>query len=211
MSQAPWIEPALRLIEAYDAGELPTVVQLGHPALRAPALPYEDELDAATLARLLAMMRATMHAAPGVGLAAPQLGLGVRIAVLEDAASVPDPETARLRERTPLQYFAALNPSFRPVGDRRAEFFEGCLSFTGYAGVVGRPADIVARYSTPSGESVERELHGWPARIFQHETDHLDGIVYIDKASTRSLCSTAEYAQRWAAPDVEPARVGLGF
>ncbi len=198
-------------MDAYDSGELPTIVQLGHPVLRAPALPYDGELDAGGLAHLLEMMRATMHEAPGVGLAAPQLGLGVRIAVLEDPAVLADPDVGRQRERSPLPYFAAVNPAYDAASDRRAVFFEGCLSFAGYLGVVDRPADIQARYTTPSGESVERELRGWPARIFQHETDHLDGTVYVDRAITRSLTCTAEYADRWAAPGIEPARRGLGF
>lgn len=189
---------------------LPPIVQLGHPVLRMDAAEYSGQLTPALLEDLLLVMRATMHAAPGVGLAAPQLGIPLRIAVLEDRHPVAE-DAAAAREREPLGYFAAINPQYRAVGGRPAAFYEGCLSFAGYQGVVERPADIAANYATPAGDHVNREFHGWQARIFQHETDHLDGTVYIDKALTRSLVSNAEYLRRWAGADIAEARAGLRF
>ncbi|WP_372699262.1 peptide deformylase [Arthrobacter sp. JSM 101049] len=192
------------------ADSLPPIVQLGHPVLRARTPEYAGELPTALLEDLLEVMRATMHAAPGVGLAAPQIGLPLRLAVLEDQFPLDD-AVAEVRERVPLEYFAAINPSYAAQGHRTASFYEGCLSFNGYQAVVERPADLLATYTTELGETVQRGFTGWPARIFAHETDHLDGTVYIDKAITRSLCTGAEYAQRWAAPGIDAARTGLGF
>lgn len=192
------------------AATLPPIVQLGHPVLRGRTPEYAGELPDALLGRLLQVMRATMHAAPGVGLAAPQIGLPLRMAVLEDRFELAA-DTAAVRERAPLDYFAAINPSYTAHGERTAAFYEGCLSFTGYQAVVERPADIRARYTTEHGEGIERSFSGWQARIFAHETDHLHGTVYIDKAITRSLASSTEHAGRWAAPDIEAARAGLGF
>jgi len=198
------------IVEAHRRGLLPPIVQLGHPVLRMRALEFDGQLDAEVLHNFLQTMRATMHDAPGVGLAAPQIGVPLRIAVLEDHYDVA-PEIAAVRERSPLDYFAAINPRHTPNGRRTAEFYEGCLSFAGYQAVVNRPAEIEARYTDGAGATVARTLAGWPARIFQHESDHLDGTVYIDRAETRSLASSSEYLGRWSAPGIERARDGLGF
>lgn len=189
---------------------MPPIVQLGHPALRQPAVPYDGQLNAAELAALITLMRRVMHAAPGVGLAAPQLGIPLQIAVLEDGFDV-DPEISDLRERHPLPFFTVVNPVYTPLGTETVEFYEGCLSFNGYQGVVPRYRAVSLRYSDPAGTAVERSFHGWPARIVQHETDHLHGTVYVDKVLTRSLCNNAEYLHRWASPSVDEARQALGF
>lgn len=196
----------LPLLEA----DLPPIVQLGHPALRRPALPYDGQLNTAELHSFIELMRRVMHAAPGVGLAAPQLGIPLRIAVLEDGFDA-DPEIAASRERSPLPFFAAINPVYTPLGTETAEFFEGCLSFNGYQGVVPRHRSVELHYTHDDGGSRLREFHGWQARIVQHETDHLNGIVYVDKVLTRSLCSNAEYVTRWASPSIDEARRTLDF
>ncbi|MDN5814000.1 MAG: peptide deformylase [Arthrobacter sp.] len=189
---------------------LPSIVQLGHPVLRMEAQEYTGQLEPEVLEALLEIMRATMHAAPGVGLAAPQIGLPLRLAVLEDTFAT-DAEIARVRERESLEYFAIINPHYQAVGTRTASFYEGCLSFSGFQAVVERPADLAATYTTPTGETIQRKFHGWQARILAHETDHLDGTVYIDRAMTRSLVGAEEYASRWAGADIAAARAGLGF
>ena len=186
-----------------------SIVQLGHPALRRPAVPFDGQLEPEELAALVELMRRVMHAAPGVGLAAPQIGIPLRLAVLEDSF-MPDPESAELRERSPLPFFTILNPRYEPLDDRTASFYEGCLSFEGYQGVVVRHRSVGLDYDDEAGIARRREFHGWPARIVQHETDHLNGIVYVDKVLTRSLCANAEYP-RWAAPGISEARRVLGF
>lgn len=188
----------------------PPIVQLGHPALRTPAVDFDGQLDADELLRFLAAMRQAMHDAPGVGLAAPQLGVPLRIAVIEDV--IPQSEDiARVRERVPVPYFAAVNPVYVPIGDDTAAFYEGCLSFAGWQAVVERPRTVQLEYLTPDGSPMTRQFTGWSARIVQHETDHLNGTAYIDKAPTRSLASTAEYSERWAQPGIELAQRSLGF
>lgn len=189
---------------------LPPIVQAGHPVLRQHAAPYEGQLSDAELRALIALMREVMHDAPGVGLAAPQLGIPLQLAVAEDTFDV-DAETAMVRERTPLEFLAMLNPSYRSIGTGRAAFYEGCLSLTGLQAVVSRPDRVRLDYMAPDGMPNEAEFAGWQARIVQHETDHLQGILYIDRAELRSLSNNDEYSARWARPDVSAARKELGF
>lgn len=190
--------------------DCPPIIQLGDPVLRTPAATFDGQLDDAELAQLLATMRKAMHDAPGVGLAAPQLGIPLRIAVVEDVLPQPE-EIAETRERPPLPYFAMINPTYTPVGRETASFFEGCLSFSGWQAVVQRHRTVQLEYRTPEGQHATRQLTGWPARIIQHETDHLNGVIYIDKANTRSLVSSAAYAERWAQPGIELAQRALDF
>nr|WP_217700754.1 peptide deformylase [Krasilnikoviella flava] len=169
-------------------GLLP-IVQAGAPVLRSPAAPYTGQLGD-VLPRLLDAMRRTMHAAPGVGLAAPQVGIGLAIAVVEDAGtSVDDP-----RERTPLPYRVLIDPRYEPLpgpgGEpERAAFHEGCLSVSGWQAVVARHRRVRLTGRDETGAPVDEVLAGWPARIVQHETDHLAGELYLDHARLRTLTS----------------------
>ncbi|MCP9207663.1 peptide deformylase [Streptomyces cucumeris] len=186
------------------------IISAGVPVLRQPALPYEGQLSADQLDRLLRAMRDTMHAAPGVGLAAPQIGVPLRLAVIEDPAEV----TAEVREargRVPQPYRVLVNPSYEPVGGGRAAFFEGCLSVPGWQAVVSRPERIRLRGQDETGREVDEEFTGWPARIVQHETDHLDGVLYLDRAETRSLASAQAVTDYWSQPTPEAAARSLGF
>ncbi len=196
--------------ELLSADALPAVVQAGHPALRQRSARYEGQLDGAELSALIGLMRNVMHAAPGVGLAAPQLGIPLQLAVLEDQFEI-DPDTAAARGREPLEFFAILNPSYTPLGTGTAAFFEGCLSLNGLQAVVQRAESVRLEYTTPAGEPTDRDFSGWQARIVQHETDHLHGILYIDRAELRSLTTNSEYAARWAEPGIRRARQELGF
>lgn len=193
-----------------EAGGPAPIVQLGHPVLRRRAVEFDGQLDDAELAALLELMRRTMHEAPGVGLAAPQLGIPLRIAVLEDRFA-GNPAVATVRERSPLPYFAVINPRYTGVGPETALFYEGCLSFAGFQGVVERHRTVRLDFLRPDGSTASEEFTGWPARIVQHETDHLNGTLYVDKVLTRSLAGDAEYQDRWSQPDIGPAREGLGF
>jgi peptide deformylase len=200
-------DAVLRLLESE---ELPPIVQAGHPVLRQQAAPYDGQLDGPELAAFIERMRDVMRAAPGVGLAAPQLGIPLQWAVLDDKYEV-DPESATVRHREPLEFLAVLNPQYRPLGNETAAFYEGCLSVSGYQAVVTRHRNVELSYLTPEGRPVEEWFSGWQARIVQHETDHLQGILYLDKAELRSLSSNAEHSERWSNPDIEDARRTLGF
>jgi peptide deformylase len=199
----------VELVEAVLAADLPEIVAAGHPVLRRPAQDFDGQLDDDTLGRLIATMRRVMHEAPGVGLAAPQIGIPLRIAVLEDQG-VRDPAVAEVRSRTPLPFTVLINPGYEAAGDAVAAFYEGCLSVPGYQAVVERPHRITATYAQPNGRTVTTGFEGWPARIVQHETDHLNGQLYLDRAILRSLTADTEHA-RWAQPTIDDARRGLGF
>lgn len=199
-----------RVQEILSAGSLPPIVQAGHPVLRQHAAPFDGQISSAELQQLIALMRQMMHEAPGVGLAAPQLGIPLQLAVLEDQYDV-DPEAAAVRHRTPLEFLTIVNPRYSAVGAETAAFFEGCLSLSGLQAVVVRPERVLLRFDTPDGLSSEQEFHGWQARIVQHETDHLHGILYVDRAELRSLSCNAEYAANWAEPGIGKARAALGF
>ncbi|MFI1414126.1 peptide deformylase [Streptomyces sp. NPDC020707] len=190
-------------------GPLP-IVAAGDPVLRGAPEPFDGQLDPALLARFVAALRDTMHAAPGVGLAAPQVGIPLRIAVIEDPAPVPD-EIREVRGRVPLPFRVLVNPVYEPVGTERAAFFEGCLSVPGWQAVVARPARVRLLARDEHGGAVDEEFTGWPARIVQHETDHLDGTLYLDRAEPRSLSSNEAMARWWAQPTPSQAAKGLGF
>jgi peptide deformylase len=234
---SPWTgEPVPDLVDAvgdlldvaFDRAEAPGVlpiVQAGDPVLRTPAAPYDGQLGD-VLPRLLEAMRRTMRAAPGVGLAAPQVGIGLALAVCEDAG-LPGDE----RERTPMPYRVLVNPRYAAVdgaggsdgeadgpvgssgtGPAQVAFFEGCLSVTGWQAVVARPRQVRLTGQDETGAPLDEILTGWPARIVQHETDHLRGELYLDHAEPRSLTSNGNLARFWAAsPDPAPAAEALGF
>ncbi|MCL2424029.1 MAG: peptide deformylase, partial [Micrococcales bacterium] len=181
------------------------------PVLRRTATPYDGELDAATFTALVALMRRTMLAAPGVGLAAPQIGLGVALAVVEDAG-VDIPDVADARERLPLGFRVLVNPRCVPVGDERVGFYEGCLSVPGYAAVVHRARQVRLTGLDEDGHTIDEIFTGWPARIVAHETDHLMGTLYVDRAQSRSLVAAQGWGAHWAGEPVpRTAAAELGF
>ncbi|MEU5099683.1 peptide deformylase [Streptomyces sp. NPDC020996] len=203
--------PLAALVEELLAADGPLpIVAAGDPVLRRPAEPFEGQLDSALLARFVAALRVTMRTAPGVGLAAPQVGVALRIAVIEDPAPVPR-EVRLARGRVPQPFRVLVNPSYEPVGPARAAFFEGCLSVPGWQAVVARAAEVRLRCQDEAGRPVDEVFTGWPARIVQHETDHLDGVLYLDRAELRSLSSNQEMARRWTQPTPVEAARSLGF
>ena len=196
--------------EILSAGILPHIVQAGHPVLRHVAAPFEGQVSDAELGHLIDLMRSVMHKAPGVGLAAPQLGIPLQLAVLEDQFAV-DPEVAAIRGREPLPFFAMLNPRYQALGTASVAFYEGCLSIGGLQAAVLRPESVRLDFTAPDGTEVQRTFSGWQARIVQHETDHVHGVLFLDRAELRSISNNAEYAARWAQPDISRARQELGF
>ncbi|MGC9540637.1 peptide deformylase [Streptomyces sp. UG1] len=205
--RAPLAEQVEQLLAA--EGPLP-IMTAGDPVLRRPAERFEGQLGPALLDRFVEALRVTMHAAPGVGVAAPQAGVALRIAVIEDPAPVPA-EVALVRGRVPQPFRVLVNPSYEAVGTARAAFFEGCLSVPGYQAVVARPAEVRLTGEDEHGRGFDEVFSGWPARIVQHETDHLDGMLYLDRAEPRSLCSNQAMAEYWAQPAPDEAARALGF
>jgi peptide deformylase len=172
------------------------IVQVGDPVLRAVAQPVGvAELPA--LASLIDDMRETMRAAPGVGLAAPQIGRSLALAVIEDAPTLHaslTPEQLAARERSAVPFHVIVNPTIEPVGTDVIEAFEGCLSFKGFVMVVPRFRSVRVEALDEHGVSRVIEATGWYARILQHEIDHLHGIVCCDRMHSRTLSTTENHA-----------------
>jgi peptide deformylase len=192
------------------------IVACGDPVLRRPADPVAPaDLGTDELLRLVKRMAATMAAAPGVGLAAPQVGVPIQLAVLQDGperwGQLTDGERAA-RERAELPFTVLVNPVLEPASaDDLVSFYEGCLSVPGLTAVVARHRAVRVRALDEHGQPVDAVLSGWPARIAQHEVDHLGGRLYLDRAETRSLSSTDNYARRWAGRPPAEAAAALGF
>lgn len=206
MSVAELRDAVARLVEL----DVAPIVQAGDPVLRAGTMPFDGQLDDADLVRLVELMTRTMRAAPGVGLAAPQIGLPLAIAVVEDPGPL-DSETGEARERVAYPHRVLVNPRYTAVGEERVAFYEGCLSVQGWAGVVARPRTVHLTGLDERGGVLDEEVSGWPARIVQHETDHLLGVIYVDRVETRSL-ATGAAAAHWAdPPHPHAAARALGF
>jgi peptide deformylase len=175
--------------------EPPPIVQAGAAVLRRRALDVPSAmLGTPALARLIEIMVDVMRAAPGVGLAAPQIGVPLRIFVAEDAAerlARVAPESLAARGRAPLPLVALVNPAVTLAEGAPAIFFEGCLSVRGYGALVPRAAAVRVTAVDPNGAPLALELEGWPARIMQHEMDHLEGTLYVDRMLSRSLAGDA--------------------
>jgi peptide deformylase len=193
----------------------PEIVQIGQPVLRARAA----EVDPARIATpelqaLIAKMIDVMRRAPGVGLAAPQIGVPLRVIVLEDRAELmgkSTPDEVRERERVAFGPRVFVNPVLRPIGDAKAIFFEGCLSVRGYVGLVERAYEVEVEGLDEHGQKQTWRVHGWPARILQHEVDHLDGTVYVDRMRTRSFANADEAKLRFAGKPIAEILKLLGM
>lgn len=168
------------------------IVQVGTPVLRMRAAELtREQLLSPPVQELIEVMRDTMRSAPGVGLAAPQIGVGLQIAVIEDLADylaeIPA-EELELRGRRPVPYHVIVNPVIT-LGEQKRTFFEGCLSLEGFSGVVERALSVKVECWDEHGEPKVIEAEGWYARILQHEIDHLFGTLYIDRMNTRTFTS----------------------
>lgn len=149
---------------------------------------------------LIEFMRETMRDAPGVGLAAPQIGLSLQIAVIEDAASYIEkmpPGQAEERGRVPVPFHVIINPKLTLRDGQPIEFFEGCLSFAGFSAIVPRARAVRVQALNEKAEPVSIDASGWYARILQHEIDHLNGVIYVDRMRSRTLMSVENHARYW--------------
>jgi peptide deformylase len=151
------------------------VARIGHPVVRAAARPVPaDMLSSPGLQRLVDDMIETMHEYDGVGLAAPQIHVGLRLAVIE----VPESDE-RTRDAVPLTVL--VNPVITPLGDETENAWEGCLSIPDLRGVVPRWTRLRLSALDRGGAPFQVEAEGFFARVIQHECDHLDGSVYLDR------------------------------
>jgi peptide deformylase len=177
------------------------IVEAGDGVLRRRAGDVPNWLmGSEALKDFVRIMHAAMRDAPGVGLAAPQLGVPLRIIVFgdtnENARYLTTQERAE-RGREPIEPQVWINPSFRPLSDKKVGFLEGCLSVPGFQAIVERFDAIELSGLNEDGQArPPLALSGWPARIVQHEIDHLDGILYVDRMDSRTLTTSGPLARR---------------
>ena len=147
------------------------ILKMGDPRLLTVARPVEA-FGAADLGELVAVMEDTLRAAKGAGLAAPQIGVGLRVVIFGFESNPRYPQAG------PVPFTILVNPELEPLSDELEEGWEGCLSLPGLRGLVPRHARLAYRGFDPEGMPIEREAEGFHARVVQHECDHLDGILY---------------------------------
>lgn len=168
------------------------VARMGHPVLRRPARPLERaDIKGAVVQRLIDDMIETMHEYHGVGLAAPQVHESVRLFVAAVDENDPKHEPA-----------VFINPEINVPGTGTVEDWEGCLSIPDLRGKVPRSTDIIVKAFDRAGGRFELRALDFPARVIQHETDHLDGVLFIDRMrALETLTFLDEYARYWAKED----------
>lgn len=170
--------------------EVQTICQLGHPVLRQIAQPVED-LGDPVVQNLIDRLIATVQAANGVGIAAPQVGQCDRLLII---ASRPNARYPNAPEMPPT---AMINPQFIAKSAEMTVGWEGCLSIPGIRGLVPRHTEIEVEYTRRNGQIQRQILTDFVARIFQHEFDHLNGLVFLDRVeSSHHLLSEVEYQKQ---------------
>ncbi|KAJ3671213.1 hypothetical protein LUZ60_008639 [Juncus effusus] len=170
---------------------LPEIVKAGDPVLHEPAREVEkEEIGSEKLEKIIDDMIAVMRKAPGVGLAAPQIGVPLKIIVLEDTQeyiSYARKDEIVAQDRRPFDLTVIINPKLRSLSNKTALFFEGCLSVDGFRAGVERYLEVEVSGLGRDGRPVKMEARGWQARILQHECDHLDGTLYVEKMLPRTF------------------------
>jgi len=191
------------------------IVQAGEPVLRRRARDLTpEEMTSPAVRQLISLMRETMRDAPGVGLAAPQVGVDVRLAVIEDRAEYQaalSPEELAARERKPVDFHVIINPRLVVEDPEPVEFYEGCLSVNGFSALVRRARAVRVEAFDENGQAISLQARGWYARILQHEVDHLDGTLYIDRMEPRSFSTLENHRRHWASRSLDEVRQALGL
>ncbi len=187
------------------------IVQAGDPVLRQPARELSlAEIRSQEIQNLIEEMKAAMRAAPGVGLAAPQIGKPLQLIVIEDEDLTHlSAEQLQERDRYPVPFHVIINPKIYLKQGERAEFFEGCLSVPEFIGMVPRAKAVRVECLNEHGEPVVIEAKGWYARILQHEIDHLNATLYIDRAYTPTLMTEENYVKYWKGKSIPQIRKEL--
>jgi len=191
------------------------IVQAGDPVLRQTGHPLSpEEIALPAIQDLIVMMRDTMRDAPGVGLAAPQIGLAIQLAVIEDQPAYTQGIAAEVlaeRERAPVPFLVLVNPRIVEYSQETVEFFEGCLSVAGFSALVKRSRRVTVEYLDENAQARRMEASGWFARILQHEIDHLHGRLYIDCMETRSFSTFDNMSRHWKDLPIAAVRQALGL
>ena len=180
------------------------VARMGHPVLRAAARPlHPSEIRSPKVQQLIDDMFETMKEYQGIGLAAPQVHEGLRLFVAGVAGEPDEDDDERDEEDVPLM--ALINPEITPIGKDVVEDWEGCLSIPDIRGRVPRARQISVRAYNRQGKKIEIAASGFTARVIQHETDHLDGVLFFDRMrSFQSLTFLEEFGRYWSRHTVRP-------
>jgi peptide deformylase len=190
-----------------------SILQVGEAVLRQPARALTvDEIQSAAIQQLIEAMRDTMRYAPGVGLAAPQIGVPLQLAVIEDREETMRDLPADLlaeRERQPVPFHVIINPKITLSPDT-VEFFEGCQSLERFGAVVPRSRRVVVECLNERAEPQRIAGTGWYARILQHETDHLKGYLYTDRMRRRTFMSLDNYNRYWRQASMQEVVEAMG-
>ena len=173
------------------------VARMGHPVLRAKARPLErNQVRSAAIQRLIDDMIDTMAEYHGVGLAAPQIHESLRlfVAAIDERPGEPGEDN----ESEAPEPIALINPEIVVVGSEMVEDWEGCLSIPDIRGQVPRAREVLIKALDRRGKPFELTLKNFPARVVQHETDHLDGVLFFDRmAGFGTLTFLDEFQRYW--------------
>jgi peptide deformylase len=182
------------------------VARLGHPVLRARARAIDaGEIKSPRVQKLIDDMFDTMREYQGVGLAAPQVHEDIRVFVAGFAPAARDEDDEEEDETEPVPLMALINPEIAVVGDEVEEDWEGCLSIPDIRGRVPRARQVVVRAFDRRAKRIELKATGFTARVIQHETDHLDGVLFFDRMkSFESLTFLEEFSRYWSHHAVKP-------
>jgi len=177
------------------------IVGVGESVLRATSQELsKEQILSPSIQNLIEYMRETLRDAPGVGLAAPQVGESLQLAVIEDKADYHKLLTeSELKERgrSEVPFHVIVNPAIEVVTETPETFFEGCLSLPGFTALVPRARQVRVRCLDHRGEPQILDASGWYARILLHEIDHLHGKLYIDQMWTKSFSTLENYTRHW--------------
>jgi len=176
------------------------VLKMGHPVLRIKAEPIpREEILTREFKELIQDMFETMEAEEGIGIAAPQIGVSKQVAIVgvpKDNPRYPDTDQGQDQDQDededPFDILVVINPTVTVVDETKSGFWEGCLSVPGLRGYVERPKVIKVEYTDLEGQAQVMEAKGFAATVFQHELDHLDGVLYVDRVEDKTKLAFIE-------------------
>ncbi|MBI5273722.1 MAG: peptide deformylase [Chlamydiales bacterium] len=207
------VESKIIYREHLDSRNLPTldIVRAGDPILRQVARELLiEEISSPEIQSLIEDMKATMRAAPGVGLAAPQIGKSIQLIVIEDMDhSHLTREQLLERDRSLVPFHVIINPRLYIEDTSTTKFFEGCLSIPEFMGIVPRASAVRVECLNELGEPIVIQAKGWYARILQHEIDHLNATLYIDRTILPTLMTEENYSKQWKGKSINDILANL--
>lgn len=187
------------------------IVQLGDAVLRHPARELSpDEIVSPEIQNLIELMKSTMRDASGAGLAAPQIGQPLQLAIIEDVNhSHLSPQQISEWELSEVPFHVIINPRLYLEEGSPIEFFEGCLSIPEFVGIVPRAKAVRVECLNERAEPIIIHAKGWYARILQHEIDHLNGTLFIDRALLPTLMTKENYIKLWKGKSIKEIQDSL--